>query len=478
MRALNRLFGGLLILVLLAGGAYGYVWYSAKNFLDQQIAALSSAAELTYQSLQVDPRGAVRVEGLQLLLNGYRSPIYMDALGLRASDPLFFLDPVGRLERGEYPEFLSIEVESLRLSSAADFLQALERTAAQNRSQMAPQLGALGCGEDLLAFTPQVWVGMGINEFDTDVVLTIRADNDRGTLDLFSESETAGVGAASADLSLSFAAGYLKPDTFAAANPRLKSLELSYRDMGYFAKRDRFCAQLSGVAEAEYRAQHLELAKQRAAVYSMQVPELLWQAYEDSNDKGADVRLGVNPVGGLGAEILLALDSPVQLIDRMRPHLEINGRPVDLANVDWSDVWPDPQTLLSAQPPTPSRVQTEPQSLVDAPESVQAQSSEQESGVGSVMAGGQNDSQQMIEFPGMAPKPEPAPPVKFRRTDFDDLKDYIYADIRIFTYYGNRVEGRLEAVEGDSIKILHRVGKGMAIYPVDRAKLDVIEVMR
>ena len=475
MRAIKRLLGGILLLAVVAGAAYGYVWYSTKTFLDQQIVAASTLGQVSYQKFFVDPRGEIRVDGIQVIPNGYRTPVDIDSVSLRSNDPLFFLDPQGRMERGEYPEFLSIAFDGAKLDPQADFITALQPSQADLLLHLRePQLEALGCGEDILAFTPEVWGRMGIGRLSSDIAITLRADNDKGTLDLFTETDTAGIGAASADLSMTFAAGYLTPATFAAANPRLKSLEVNYQDTGYYAKRDRFCAGNAAVDEAQYRANHLELVKQRAALFGMQVPEILWLAYADSNAKGADVRFGMNPVGGLGAEVMMGLNAPTELIDRLRLHLEINGRPVDLNQVDWLALMPDPEAVVRSQ-----------QSVADEADSgaegVESAEKLADAGGDSDLASTETSSTEkagMVEFPGMAPKPEPTPEIKFRRTDFDDLQNYIYSDIRIFTYYGNRVEGRLEAVEGDNIKILHRVGKGLAIYPVDRSKLEVIEVMR
>ena len=182
----------------------------------------------------------------------------------------------------------------------------------------------------------------------------------------------------------------------------------------------------------------------------------------------------MSPVGGLGAEVMMGLNAPTELIDRLRLHLEINNRPVDLNQVDWLALMPNPEAAMQSQQSIAGEDDgsaegiDSSEKLADGRSDSDIESTEM---VSSEKAG-------VVEFPGMAPRPKPVPEVGFRDTDFNDLQNYIYSDIRIITYYGNRVEGRLEAVEGDSIKILHRVGKGLAIYPVDRDKLEVIEVMR
>lgn len=474
MRAIKRLFGAVLFLALIAGAAYGYVWYQTKTFLDSTVQSSAPFAQLTYRKFFVDPRGLIRVDGVQMVPQGYRSPVDVGAVTLRSDDPLFFLDPEGRIERGEFPAFLSVALDNLAVDVNSDFIKAMQPSEAELLLHMQePNLEALGCG-DVLAFTPEISARMGVGRTVTDMAITVRANNDQGSLDIFSEVDTTGLFSVTTDLSLSFAAGYLKPATLAAANPRLKALEIDYRDLGYFAKRDRYCAGNAGVDEATYRDNHLELVKQRAEAYAMRVPDILWQAYMDANTKGADVSFGMSPVGGLGAEVMLGLGSPVELIDRLRLRLSINNKPVDLNQVDWLALMPDPEAAMQVAKPQ-AVPQPRPEAVVDENSSAEIS----EAGVDQLSQPDQPESQTaMIEFPGMAPKPVPAPAVKFRRTDFDDLGQYVYSDIRIFTYYGNRVEGRLEAVEGDTIKILQRVGKGLAIYPVDRNKLEVIEVMR
>lgn len=481
MRAIKRLFGGVLFLALIAGAAYGYVWYQTKTFLERTVQSTAPFAQLSYRHFLVDPRGLVRVDGLQIIPQGYRSPIDIGAVTLRSDDPLFFLDPEGRIESGEFPDFLSLALDNLSLDIGSDFVKAMQPSEAELLLHMQqPNLDALGCG-NVLAFTPDVATQMGVGRTVTDMAITLRANNDQGTLDIFTEVDTTGLFSLTTDLSLNFAAGYLKPATFAAANPRLRSMEIDYRDLGYFAKRDRYCAEAAGVDELTYRESHLALVKERAQAYAMSVPPILWQAYSDGSAKGAQVRFGMSPVGGLGAEVMLGLGSPIELIDRLRLRLTVNSKPVDLNQVDWLALMPDPEAALQANRPVESRAGG---SLVDTPE-VQASKPQQAAQrTQSEQADEQSDTRSavsqsaMIEFPGMIPKSMKTPEVKFRRTGFDDLGQYINSDIRIFTYFGNRVEGRLEAVDGDTIKILHRVGKGLAVYPVDREKLEVIEVMR
>lgn len=462
MRLVKRFVGTLLLLALILGGTYGYAWYQIKNYIDQQIAGLSGQLAVSYQNMVYDPRGTVSLEAIKVVPEGYTSALNIARLSLRTDDPFFYLSPQSRIENGDWPGFLSLAFDKLETDLGADFLRVFETdAAAQLLHQQPVALEALGCAE-VRSFTPAVLREMGVNQINTDLVLNLQADNDRGTSTLFVDLDTPGMFALNLDLSFSFGAGYLKPATLSAANPRLKSFQMEYEDLGYYKKRDRYCSDALGTSVDLYRQAHLDLAKQRAAQLRMDVPEVIWQGYMDATSAQAKVDFSLNPVGGLGAEAMLQLGEPVALIDRLRLRWSVNGRPVDLAEVNWIALIPDPEAVITDNP----------EELGESVSSDSAEVVARSEDAAVSQASAPTDIQSLL-----APKPEP-PQKRFRRTAFEELPRYISSDIRIITYYGNRVEGRLEAVEGDSLKILHRVDRGMAIYPVDRDKLEFIEVLR
>lgn len=484
MRQIKRLFSLLLFLGIMAAGAYGFVWYQVKTFIDTQITAIASDVLLSYQTLVIDPRGTLRIEQIVMLPAGYSSTIELGSFSLHSDNPLFFFDPQGRLDSGDFPNFLSMAFSDLSLDLAADFLTQAEPSAAtQLLHPSAVELEALACADEK-SFSASVMRKMGISRITSDFVMTLQADNDKGTLALLTEMESAGLFAIDTQLDMNFSAGYLKPATFAAANPRLRSLQFDYQDLGFFAKRDKYCAGATGVAEEVYREQHLVLAKLRAEQLGMQVPQLIWDAYSESTSRGSQVSFGVSPIGGLGPEVMLELNAPHDLLQRLRFSWRVGAIPVDLTDVDWLALLPNSEIDVSLKSlPDLHRSDSDvSQNNVEMSRNNGASASEPPSDNkalgGQTDAGDTADADAQRVFPGIAYKPPSPPEKRFRRTEFEQLTQYVYADIRIFTYYGNTIEGRLEAVEGDSLKILHRVGKGMAIYPVDRTKLDVIEVLR
>ncbi len=456
MRLIKRLVVLLLLLVLLVGGGYGFYWYQVKTYIDDQIVALSPQVVVTYEKLWVDPRGEIRLDQLKLLPRGQSAQMPIRSISLRGDDPLFFIDAAGRSDRGEWPGFMALAVNGMKLDISAAQTQQVD-----DNNLVQTDMNALACG-DVRRFTPQVLGEMGVKSTVVDLTLTAKIDNVKGNLDLGLNMDMSGIGYAESDLQLTYAAGYLKPATAMAANPRLAYMRAAYQDNGYYAKREGYCSGKVGVSVEDYRRLHKEAVNALLQNMGMRVPPVLLQAYQDATERGGSVELKMRPVGGLGAEVMMGLESPNEVIDRLGMRLIVNSNPVDISKVNWMDMMPNPERALAKAPEQQAGVK--PEVAEQAPVTDPTL---------------QPDGSALMTSKYLGINEHQKPPEKsFKSTRFEELSNYINADVRIRTYYGNRVEGRLESATADGIRVLQRVDKGLAIYPVERSKLDVIEVFR
>ncbi|EXJ09457.1 hypothetical protein [Nitrincola nitratireducens] len=69
-------------------------------------------------------------------------------------------------------------------------------------------------------------------------------------------------------------------------------------------------------------------------------------------------------------------------------------------------------------------------------------------------------------------------PRQFRETSPDEFFNYIGHPVRFYTFFGKRVEGILVAVEGNNIRVIERVDRGVAEYPFELDKIQATEVYR
>lgn len=475
MRAIKFLFNIVLLIALVAGGAYGYYWYQVKTFVDQKIVELSPFAQVTYDQLIVDPRGEIRLEKLTFTPRDIPTSIPIRSIGFKSSDPMFFFDPAGRADRGEWPSFLALSVNQLTV----DINNNLVPTSAIPEGDVdyqAVDLNALACG-DVSRFTPSVMQEMGIRSTDINIVLSADIDNALGGLEMTLDFDMSGIGQVQASVDLAYAAGYLKSGTAMAANPRLTYLSSVYQDLGFYSKRDTYCSEKTGVAPEEYRQLHVDAVADYLKRIGMTVPPVLMQAYQDGTDKGSRFEVTMRPIGGLGTEVIMGLGAPDEIIDRLGLKLLVNTRPVDISNVDWTAMVPNPDHMLSEIQSAP-QVDSESVAVVETmaePDDSDTQVAVPEESV--VATEDESALASRRRFLGI-PEKEEVIEKSFQSTNFSELTSYIDSDIRVYTYFGNKVEGRLQSVEGNSLKILQRLDMGLAIYPIDRDKLQTIQVYR
>ena len=137
----------LIATLLVGGGGYAYVWYKAKAYIDDTLMVLLPGYRVHYEALVLDPRGEVRIESLQASPFGYESAIKVANISIRADAPLFFLLPSPVSSTTDWPSFLAIKIDNLRLDLASHFME----TALANQSAAASKglvnIAALGCGD-------------------------------------------------------------------------------------------------------------------------------------------------------------------------------------------------------------------------------------------------------------------------------------------------------------------------------------------
>lgn len=115
----------LLIPVLGYGALKAFLYYKAKQSVDEFVAAVSSQAHVRYTDISTDLRGAVIVSGISVQPLGYEDGLEIERVRLASDDPLFFVHGA-RWEPGRSapPPSLSFFVDGVRVPLSADLLQA------------------------------------------------------------------------------------------------------------------------------------------------------------------------------------------------------------------------------------------------------------------------------------------------------------------------------------------------------------------
>ena len=166
------------------------------------------------------------------------------------------------------------------------------------------------------------------------------------------------------------------------------------------------------------------------------------------------MEISMRPASGLGTAELMLLE-PESLLQSLNMKFKINSKPVMLEGVDWAGLMTD-----LAEIGDPGRV-------FGQLEGMEGDDSAAE---------GDTSSNLLSGLPrGLNAHPKTK---QYRETPPSELSKYVGARVRIFTYFGNDVEGRLIQADREGVRVLQRLEQGMAEYPLEYGRIQQAEVWR
>ncbi|MFO1372910.1 MAG: hypothetical protein U1F42_11165, partial [Candidatus Competibacteraceae bacterium] len=159
MRKLLTVLGIItVILLLLAGGVGGYLWYNTKQQVDQLVMMAKPFADITYGGVNVWPTGSIGINRIQILPHIINDSVTIGAIDFKAPNILALLNIKRKLNDGKLPEAMSLSITDLTLAVNGGILSPPIVTA-QKRSPF-DGLDALGCGP-VTQFGGNEWQEMG-----------------------------------------------------------------------------------------------------------------------------------------------------------------------------------------------------------------------------------------------------------------------------------------------------------------------------
>lgn len=452
MRKLGMVLGGVALLVAAAYGAY---WYQVKGKVDALVAQLAPFAEVQYGAIHAHPDGTVGVNGLTVSPRQLHAPITVEQVRVRLGSPLYLLFGTDQPPRELYLSLQGVE-QSLESAFFHQLQQQMDLAREADPLYVSPT--ALGCGA-IRQFDVNSLRMMGYRDLRMNIDLHYRGDEAARKIRLDALVDIEQTGDTRLEMVFSADPSQLDNPVLASGNARLDKLVIDYHDRGYNQRQAAFCAREAELRPADYQARHVELFRRWLVENGIELPPEWINAYAELQQEGVSVQLALNPLGGFGSAELMMMQDPVYAVEKLNPSLRINDRALALDGIRWDEL-----ALRLAQAGSGSRI---------------ARDSE------AAPAAASEPSAEVVETP-VAPAPAAAvaapasaPAVKrFRETPLDQLAEHVGAQVRIFTYFGNDVEGRLVAVDRQGVRVLQRLARGVAEYPLEYTRIQQVEVYR
>lgn len=283
----------LAVLVLMAGGIWGYLWYSTQQQVEQLVAAAKPLAEINYDGISVSPTGAVGVKQIKIIPNLVDDVISIGAIRLNAPNILALLNMRRQLSQGELPEALSLSIRQFELPLHGGLLGGK----APSPGERTPfdDLDTLGCGP-VTHFGGAQWEEMGYDGFISNMDMGYRLTAAENRINLQISSNTRDWASLSLDIGFALNASSTSIMQLATAmTPKVASLNMVLQDDGYNTRRNNYCATKAGKPVNEYIAEHVRLVVERLRANGINLGPGLIAAYQRYLTKGGQLTINANP---------------------------------------------------------------------------------------------------------------------------------------------------------------------------------------
>lgn len=470
MRKLGTL---LAVLVLLVAAAYGIYWYQVKSSIDDFVKQVAPFAAVRYQSIYAHPDGTIGVDQLEVMPSGAYEPFTAATLRIRPGSAMYWLTG-----GDQPPESLKVQLGKLEQGMDSAFFKAmqdqmdLQREA--NPLHVSP--AALGCGK-IRQFDVNTLRMMGYRSLLMDLELNYSGDQNARKLNFSVQTDMADVGEMSFDMRISADPDNLRNPMQASGTARLEKFELSYTDKGYNKRQAAFCGRETGMSPKEYRAAHAALYRAWLDTNGVDIPDSWFQAYQDIQAEGSRLTLALNPIGGFGAGDMMMAQDPAYLIEKANPGVVVNGTPLPLDGIDWLQLIE--QVAQAGSATAIARSYEHNDMLISEADANQAAVDVEAS---------RNDAQAEQPAEKAVAETRPVPVARrtpsqpeskgFKLTPKDQLGHHLGTQVRIYTYFGRDVSGKLIAVNAEGVRVLQRMAQGMAEYPLEFSRIQEVEVYR
>ena len=438
---------------------------------------LQTQVSLTYASFSLGPEGDIYLGDAQIRSVAGPDLITADRVVIRHADISYLRSlwesmleyPVGK----RWPDRLSIRLEGARIELSDKNVKQLDRLLLNKTGDMDQAVIAMfTCREDdrfsfhllkamgISALTGTFDLDYSLNKVNKELQAQIQLTLDQLlTADAyisFATEPTPEVDEATQPVAASQSEArhsnpvrrtktkslrHLDSDIFAEHSLELKAFRLSYADQGFHTGRNKFCALVQEESEKQYLRVTGEL-------FSDYLTQQGWNLTEESKHNFSAF---LQPQGHfefdvaalkpyvVSGEKALSLSPSAELLQSFYPLLVLNNKNEDLRSM-WADI-------TVAAPDGPMSVDE-----VEARKAI-------------VRAA-------ILKAVGRAPDVYER---TFKVIAAVDADSYIGKRVKLETYFGRKVEGRLMQIEGDVLYVKEHLHQGSAIYPVAREKITQIE---
>lgn len=343
-------------LIFIAGGTWGYLWYSTKQQVDQFVLMAKPFADISYGGINISPSGSIGVNRLRAIFNTVNDSITIGSIQLKAPNIGALLDALWQLHSNRLPKALALSVQQVEIAVDGGILGA--DPASGSQSLPFSNLNALGCGP-ITAFGTTEWQEMGYTRFISDVTVGYRLNPAHHRIELQIDSHTQDWATLNMDISFATSGPTVSMIELASSlTPKLANLKAVMRDTGFNQRRNSYCAAKAGKAVDAYIVDHVRLVAERLHANGLYLGQGLLEGYRNYLMTGSQLTISASPPSPINPAELQSY-KPEDAIKLAGLTLMVNEKPVTDLSLSWDNakiaraLGIQPEIALEAEKPEP-----------------------------------------------------------------------------------------------------------------------------
>ncbi len=295
---------------------YGLLWWRISAGIDKQLKQVAGVVEVARDSTYFTFAGDIGIGGVRMrpvlggdaLVRARRMEVHTPGLWWVIRSSLFGFPE-------ELPKRIGFSVTNLEI----DGLPSGPQEGLIGAYSGLP-MEAAGCKADAWDRTDLQVMGLQVG----DSVLTVQAeDSSPGVFAYLMELKTPGVSGLEARVGLRVPGDKaIRPEALMAAT--LADASVSFRDEGFVAARNQFCADKLGITSEAFVQQHLDGVQSLLLALGLQADDDLLQAWGQFTREGGEFRIETRPSAELGFQQFSML-SGESLMSALSPYVRVSG---------------------------------------------------------------------------------------------------------------------------------------------------------
>ncbi|MCC5812848.1 MAG: hypothetical protein JJU06_21000 [Ectothiorhodospiraceae bacterium] len=428
----KRLLSWLFILLVVAVALNAYIWYQAKERMDEFASMMRPFAQISYEGIIPSLLGQVSIRGVEIRPLGINDEVRIDRVTLSAGNLLELIRLERDLQALRLPKALGVSAEGVRFHTQGDILHGLQEMQAAD-GQTASVDAAFGSCGDGTVLGPDDWHAMGYQSLVADLHYAYEHDQRFDSVTFSGNTRVREAAEVRWEIRLtSMPLGEITPVRLMNQQPRVEHMNFKYTDLSYNQRRNRYCADRSEMEVGAFIEQHVSAIHTLMNQTGLEPSESLVDAYRRFVTNAGSIEVQAFPSSSLNFTNT-RFYGPQELVDALGIRLHVNDEPVrDVALRRYR-----------------------PEAGADVPQAVADPSS--------------GADRARPERAGRA-----AP--QYREVDFSDLEQHLHRSARAYLSNGRQREGLLVEVEPDRLVLRRRMHGGDVSFPLTFAELERVEV--